>query len=208
MLPKRSLPPHTRYRLLSPERSRPLLLKFYFVTELLEARAESRWPTNSDGADEEVNVYLADLLVRSLKCGENDVLLPGAAPLHTPPAKSDPPWRRAEFYRLNGDVRLIGLGLCGHGDLLSRRLVPWGFGTDEARSRDLHVGRTCYRLAGDALRRLDDHRRGLAPVLDRLAERFGEYVHVLEVLARGRLGLGARLSSAALRELLPPGTTS
>ena len=50
------------YRLLFPDFSDPRPLSFFMLENLLAARADSRFPSNSCGPDEAVNVYLADLL--------------------------------------------------------------------------------------------------------------------------------------------------
>jgi hypothetical protein len=194
-----------QYRLLFPAWSGPHPLHHFFTESLLAARQESQFPTNSDGPDEEVNVYLADLLTGLYRWRPDPECRAGAEPLLRPPANDVPRWRRGDSYRRDGDLRLLGLGLFGRGDLLARRSPPYGFTAAEARERDFQVGSTCYRLAALELDRGTDPPAGLVPVLHRLATRFGEYVHVLEVLARGRFGLGARLSHAALRDLLPPG---
>jgi hypothetical protein len=155
--------------------------------ELLAARRESQFPTNAGGPDEDVNVYLAHLLTSHLRLDATDPALAGR-PANSRHATSEA-WRR------EGDRRLLALGLYGHGDPGRRRRVPLGWSEDEARRRDLADGRTSYELAAARAP------RALAPVLRKLALGFAGYVHVLEVLARSRFGLGARLSAAALREL-------
>jgi hypothetical protein len=197
-----------RYRLLFPEGLEPEPLGYFLTEALLEARADACFPTNSGGDDEAVNVYLADLLCSLLRWEPAPDLQPGCEPLLLPPPTAAPHWQRGESYRRDGDLRLLGLGLFGRGDLLARRSVPWGYSEEDMRERDLQVGATCYRLAAIELDRLDGPRAALAPVLGRLADRFTDYVHVLEVLARGKFNLGAQLTYAALRELLPPATTS
>jgi len=200
--------PSPSFRLIFPDWSGARPLSWFLTTELLEARAESSFPTGADGPDEEVNVYLADLLERCLLRVPNADLRPGTEPLCFPPPPTEPRWRRADYYRQNGDLRLFGLGIYGRGDPLARRNPPWGRTDEETRARDLQVGQTCYSMAGRELRGLGRSRSGLAPVLEKLADCFAEYVHVLEVLARGRFGLGARLSAAAMRDLLPPEVSS
>lgn len=205
-----------RYQPLLPAWCGPQPVLGHLLEELLEARRESGFPTNSRGPDEDVNVYLAHLLAEHLAAPAPAGVLAGTDPLWQPPAGRGgaQPARGAllEHYRRNGDHRLLALGLYGRGDLLRRRGVPFGFRADEARARDLAAGRACYemaaalraRLAGRAGRaRGAGDGDGVALVLTKLARDFPGYVRVLEALARGRWGLGARLSLAALRELAP-----
>lgn len=225
--PAPSLPPRSgsprrrwrgglRYQPLLPAWGGPRPVLGHLLEQLLEARSESGFPTNSRGPDEDVNVYLAHLLAEHLAAPAPAGVQAGAEPLWQPPAghAGARPARGVllEHYRRNGDHRLLALGLYGRGDLLRRRGVPFGFCAEEARARDLAAGRACYemaaalraRLAGRAGRARDaGDGDGVAVVLAKLARNFTGYVRVLETLARGRWGLGARLSLAALRELAP-----
>ncbi len=178
-----------RYAPLFPDWSGPRPVAFFLLEQLLETRRAGDFPTNSHGPDEEVNVYLAHLLTRHL----SEPIGAGAGPVTRLPAGG----RRddAERWRRGGDHRLLALGLYGWGDLARRRRIPWGLGEQESRRRDLADGRTCYELAARAAP------KPLAPVLRQLARRFEDYVRGLQVLAVDRLGLGARLSPAALRDL-------
>jgi hypothetical protein len=157
-------------------------LRFFMMENLLEARHGSEFPTNGAGPDEDVNVFLADLLV--------------------PPDRSLGRRQRADYYLANAHHRLLHLGLLNRGDGLRRRRVPFGLEADEARLRDAGVGRECYRAAANLL----DGRNLVSPavvaVYRKLADFFEDYVHVLAVMATRRLGLGARLSSKELDSLL------
>lgn len=187
-----------RFRGLFPDWSGLRPARFYFAEELLEARRESEFPTNLAGPDEDVNVYLFGLLTEFLVGNHDPRVVPGAGGLHHPPARDLPRGLRAEWYRVNGDHRLLYQGLMDRGDGIRRRRVPFGFTEDESRVRDIAAGRACYGVAADLLESSPGGSPGLATVLRKLEENYEEYVHVLGVLAVRRLGLGASLSDTDL----------
>jgi hypothetical protein len=179
--------------------SRPA--RFFFAEELLEARHRSHFPTNGAGPDEDVNVYLFGLLTGFLAGRTDPRVTVGAGGLHHPPSRDLPRGSRADWYRVNGDHRLLFLGLMDRGDGLRRRKVPFGFSAAESRSRDLEAARNCYAVAADLWEGRSGAPAGLVAVLRKLAANLEDYVHVLGVLAVRRLGLGARLSENDLQEL-------
>ncbi len=210
MPPTKSGSQTLRYRLLYPDWAGPRPVTFFMLENLLEARADSSFPTGSRGTDEDVNIYLAHLLSEHVLTPVPRLVRGGGEPLLLPPEKTETTrGEGAEHYRRNGDHRLVCLGLYGRGDLQRRRHPPWGWTEHEVRLRDLADGRNCYITATRLLQGSRTSRAALIPILTKLARFFDGYVHVLEVLARRRLGLGAQLSGRELRQLeidsLPPG---
>ncbi len=172
------------------------------LENLLEARADSPFPTNSHRPDEDVNVYLAHLLATRLAPLDMEGVQAGADPLLLRPEKVDGGRRGlAEHYRVNGDHRLLALGLFDRGDLRRRR-PRWGRRAEESRRQDREDGVACYRCAHALLARGRPANPALLAVLDKLGDGFAEYVEVLQHLARWRFGLGARLSAIDLQRLL------
>lgn len=191
-----------QYRGLFPDWSGPRPWRFFLMEQLLEARKESMFPTNGAGFDEDVNVYLSNLLAGFLN-GHHDARVQwGAEPVLLPPAKNLDRRVRADWYRINADHRLLYLGLMDRGDGLRRRPVHLEMNLEETRNRDLVTGRTCYGLAANLLTGRYCANAPLAPILRKLEENFEDYVHVLGVLATRRLGLGAVLSDNDLAGLL------
>ena len=193
---------HPSFRGLFPDWSGPRPARFFFAEELLEARRSSHFPTNGAGPDEDVNVYLFGLLTGFLSGHRDPRVTWGAGGLHHPPGRGLPRRSRSDWYRINGDHRLLHLGLMDRGDGVRRRAVPFGFTHEEARQRDLEAGRTCYAIAADLLESRVEESAGLVGVLRKLAGNFDDYVHVMGVLAVRRLGLGARLTDDDLAGLL------
>jgi hypothetical protein len=195
----------TRFRGIFPDWSGARPVGWFFAEEMLEARHASRFPTNAEGPDEDVNVYLVHLLAGLARGAADPRVRPGADPLLLPPDPALPRRERAAFYRVNGDHRLLWLGLMDRGDGLRRRRVPLYVGPGEARDRDLAAGMACYAMAANLLEGRREAPAGLVAVLRKLAENFEDYVHVLGVLATRRWGLGARLDDSALAGLLRGG---
>jgi hypothetical protein len=191
-----------RCRVIFPDWSGARPFGFHVMEELLEARRDSMFPTNGAGPDEDVNVYLAGLLSGFLTGAVDDRVIWGAGPLLHPPAKELGRKTRADWYRVNGDHRLLYLGLMDRGDGLRRRPVHFGMTAGETRSRDLGIGRRCYGMAANLLDNRTDCPDGLVQVWRKLEENFDDYVHVLGVLATRRLGLGAVLSDSDLTGLM------
>ncbi len=200
----RTAPAEPRFRGLFPDWTGARPLRWYFAEQLLEARHGSHLPTNAEGPDEDVNIYLVQLLTAFLTGRVDPRVQPGVDPLLLPPAADLPRGARADWYRVNGDHRLLYLGLLDRGDGLRRRRLPWGVAPGELRQRDLAAGRACYDLAANLLEARGGGSDGLGAVLRKLADRFEDYVHVLGVLATRRWDLGARLGEGELAGLLRP----
>ena len=193
---------HPSYHCLFPDWSGPRPVSWFFIENLLEARSGSAFPTNGFGADEEINVYLADLLSRFLTGRVDDRVQSGAAARLLPPVRTLARRDRAEWYRANGDHRLLALGLADRGDYLRRRKVPLGRRAVDMRAEDLETGRLCYDTAANLLEGRRGALRSLAPVLRKLGDHFEDYVHVIARMATRRLGLGAVLGESELAGLM------
>lgn len=190
--------PAPRYLSLFPDWAGARPLPYFLMENLLEARRESVLPTNLLGPDEDVNVYLTGMLMRALQAGPPPEVQSFARPVLAPPARNLNRRQRADHYRLNGEHRLLMLGLFDRGDALRRH-------PDQDPSRDLQVGASCFAAAAALMEGRPGENRALTAIWRKLAERFAEYVQVLSVLAIQRWDLGARLSDEALDDLLPPG---
>jgi len=186
---------------LFPDWSTPRPLSFFFLEELLEARAKSTFPTGAEENDEDVNIYLADLLTRTARLDNESGALFGSMPQWQPPAQALGRQARARWYLEQGEQRLLNLGLFGRGEDRRRRAGLWGMTREDGHRRDMVCGRACYEAAAALL----EHGRQpvpLAATAARVARHFAEYVQVLETLGRGRWDLGARLSERQLVALV------
>ncbi len=173
--------PTIRYRCLFPDWSGPRPLQFFMIENLLEARQQSELPTNAAGADEDVNIYMANLLTQFLTGQPSELVLWGKNPLMNPPAKNLNRRLRGEFYRHNADFRLLMAGLF-----------------DQGTGLDISVGKSCYQLAVNLAAQRGIVSSGLIDVWRKLAENYESYVNVLSTLAINKLGLGTILSPIEL----------
>jgi hypothetical protein len=194
-------PSATPFRGLFPDWRGQRPVAWFFAEEWLEARAASDFPTNSRGPDEDVNVYIIDLLCRWAVSDPHPGALPGRDPLLLPPDTADR-GAAAVHYRRQADHRLLALGLCDRGDLARRRRVGWRMTAEETHRRDLAVASRCYALAANLTPPDRRDRQALAGVWSRLADHTGDYVQAMQIMARRRLGLGARLDDTALSWLM------
>ena len=192
MVPRTAIP----YRALFPAWDGRRPVAWFFAEQLLEARAESDFPTNSAGRDEDVNIYIVGLLSAWATVDPRAGVEPGATPLWQPPTDLAT-GNRTEYYRRQADHRLLALGLFDRGDLVRRRRRGWRLTEAETRARDLAVTARSYALAAHLGRHA-----GLNDVWSKLARHTPQYVHVLQTLSRRHLGLGARLDDTALARLL------
>lgn len=176
-------------------------LDFFFLEELLEARAQSRFPTNSGGGDEDVNVFLAHLMTRLAVAGRSDEAVFGSGPMVSPPEPGSSVRQQAAWYRRQGEHRLLYLGLFDRGEARRRRAVLYGMSPGETRRRDIACAAACLEMAANLHARIPGA-RGQARILSRLAADFESYVHVLGVLATRRWGFGAHISDRALQDLV------
>jgi hypothetical protein len=190
-----------RFRGLFPDWTGFRPLHFFFTENLLEARRASMFPTNGAGPDEDVNVYLSHLLTSFITGHHDPRITLGAGGLHHPPGKNLGRRQQADWYRVNGDHRLLYLGLMNRGDGLRRRDVPYGFEASESRDRDIQAGRACFGLAANLLEGRGGAPGGLVSVWRKLEENYEDYVHVLGVLAVRHLGMGANLNDDDLAGL-------
>ena len=189
------------YRPLCPDWSTPRPLSYFFLEELLEARAQSTFPTGTEENDEDVNIYLADLLTRTARLDHGTTAAFGSMPQWQPPTKTLGYQARARWYLEQGEQRLLNLGLFGRGEDRRKRAGLWGMTREETHRRDMVCGRACYEAAATLL----EHGRQplpLAGTAAKVARHFAEYVQVLETLGRGRWDLGARLSERQLAALV------
>lgn len=196
----RAAPGTIAYRSLFPSWEGPRPVAWFFAEHLLEARAASDFPTNGAGFDEDVNVYLADLLCRWATTAAAPGILPGRDPLLQPPAGSAA--AQAQWYREQADHRLLALGLFDRGDLVRRRVRGWRMTAEETRRRDREVAQRGYELAANLISGRAGDQPGLVAVWRKLAAQLDGYLHVLQTVARRRLGLGARLDDDDLARLL------
>lgn len=181
-------------RLLPPERAH-----FFFTDALLYARLECGYPTNCERFDEDVNVYLADLLAARMS-PRSDTIASMARfqpELLEASYKSD---RRGsyELYKRCADELLFALGIFRN---------PRGRRPDSvehlALPRNAYIGRgkIYYAIASSHAASLVRRPNAVSSVLEKLSIGFERYMEVLSYMAVEYLGIVKEISVGELYHL-------
>jgi hypothetical protein len=168
----------TTYQLLgtgSPEET-----YFYMMNCLLYSRMESGYPSNDEYLDEDVNVYLANLLTSAIYGGGEG--LPGLCPsscdssLFDSMRTIDNPRTRYNVYRSCADRLIMALGIFGNPRLERINSVPY-----MASSENSYIGRgmAYYSLAQSYAVETFRRSTAIADVLGKLSRGFEKYVKIL-----------------------------
>ena len=175
---------------------------FYMMNCLLYSRVESGYPSNDEYLDEDVNVYLANLLTETIGSG------PGYAHSHSFDGDDASLFRRARsmasprqkytLYKAHADHLLVLLGIFGNPKGRRSNSVPY-----MAKSEQSYVGRgkAYYSLAESYA--VETHRRhtAVADVLGKLSNRFEKYVTILSHLRTDYFNMRHRMTEGELFHL-------
>lgn len=175
---------------------------FFMMDSFLRSRLERNFATNSDVFDEDVNVYIADLLT-----GFSDPRYhEAAASLVTPYdlglneriERAGDSRQRYRIYRINADFLLVSLGIFDN----PKRSRP-GSRAHLNLTRKSYIGRgkSYYRLAESYLRKAAFGKTATSEVLGKLSEGFENYVKVLGYMKGEYLNLFERISSGEFYHL-------
>ena len=189
-----------------PEPSGPCTVSQFLTLCLLGARQEAGFPSNEAGFDEDVNVYMAGLLVhllqpqfhrdaaRYVQAHDQD--------LARLVRRSDDERFRYRAYRTNADHLLLAIGLFHHVESTARpaflRREPREF---------LGRGSTYYQLASSSLRRLRRQPSATEIAMSKLGGGIERYVEILRRVRTTYFRLTERLGEGSLFHLgrsLPP----
>lgn len=187
----------------------PRSVRQFLTLCLLGAREEAGFPSNEDGYDEDVNVYVVGLLERFLSRAYHEQ---SARYVHAYDQDLAREARRGgdarhtfRLYKANADHLLLDLGIFRRangigreGDLLLDRPVADFCGR----------GGTYYRVASSTLRRLRRQRSAQEAALAKLGDGFESYVSVLHRVRSSYFHLTERLSAGSLFHLSQDTLTS
>lgn len=159
--------------------------RFFFVIDaLLRSRQAAGLETGSHRPDEDVNMYLCELLCRYAEDPTGGappgMIFPHETDLFDSVADQGEARDRYLAYRYNADHLLVSLGIFGNAWLRTPReaAFPWAPGRREAVGR----GRWYYRRAATYAGRLEEGRRGLDELLGKIEVGFEEYLRILETM--------------------------
>jgi hypothetical protein len=157
---------------------------FYMIDALLRSRQAAGLETGSHRPDEDVNMYLTELLCRYAEHPRGKAEVEALIPYETELYESlrDAGQTRAKYliYRLNADHLLITLGIFGNAYWRNPRQSAFHWAPSRAES--IQRGKWYYGSAATYATRLQEGRRGLDELLDKLAVGFEDYVRILETL--------------------------
>lgn len=172
----------------------------FLTLSLLGAREEAGFPSNESGFDEDVNVYLAGLLLGFL---DPQFHHEAARYLYASDQELASVVRRAgderfryRTYRTNADHLLLAIGLFHHVEASGR--AP--FFRREPREF-LGRGSTYYLLASSSLRRLRRQPTATEIAMNKLSEDLERYVEVLRRVRTSYFHLTERLGEGSLFHL-------
>jgi len=155
----------------------------YIIEALLRSREAAGLETGSHRPDEDVNIYLANLLCRyseSLGTHDGVRIIPYEVDLFEEIREVGQTRAKFLIYRHNADHLLMTLGIFGNAWWRSPRqsAFAWAPGRDESIARGKHY----YGKAATYATRLEEGRKGFDELLSKLEVGFEEYLKILETL--------------------------
>ena len=174
--------------------------QYFIMNALLYSRMEAGYPSNREFFDEDVNVYLANLLVSRIDPSPgavpDAVACADAALFEDAAARGDR--ARYELYRGCADALLVSLGIFrnarGRRPSSASRIAP------PARTY-IGRGKTYYAIASSLAATLARRGNAVADVLGKLSRGFERYLAVLSHLGGEHFGIVAAISDGTLYHL-------
>lgn len=184
-------------RLVSPREAH-----FFMMNALLHSRMEAGFPSNDDCFDEDVNVYLANLLaslaVPSRGADDGRGALSGDASLFEAAEAAAGTREKYELYRRSADALLVGLGVFKNARSRRPDSAPHFALSDAA-----HIGRgkAYYAIARAYSAQIHRRNTAIGDVLGKLSDNFERYLGVLSLMGGEHLNIFKQLSPGELFHL-------
>jgi hypothetical protein len=156
----------------------------WMINTLLKSRVKSGLETGINRSDEDVNMYLADLLCRYSETptmdSRGEMIFPHETSLYE--SIKDIQDNRTKYmtYRFNADHLLITLGIFGNAWLRGPRQTSFHWAP--TREECIGRGKWYYGKAAIYATRLEDGRKGFDDLLAKLDTGFEEYLTILETM--------------------------
>jgi hypothetical protein len=151
----------------------------YVMTSLLNSRIATGLESNTDGFDEDVNVYLA-LLLSSLADSKYHTWMNQYVSAYECDIYEKLQYTRDQYvkfitYKVNADFLLLSQGIFD----IPRTI----YSSTESRNRDAILrGKAYYQIAGSLTRQMRDDRRALAEVMQKLSDGYEKYLVILSYM--------------------------
>jgi hypothetical protein len=171
----------------------------YLLNTLLQARRVCRIPSNDKAFDEDVNIYLAHLLLAfslpDYQALTRRYLNLNASDLMELVDQSQDKVMRYFIYKVNADYLLVHLGIFH--DLAS---APADFFRKSER-QFVEMGQSYYEQASEYNHQIYRKHTAVGEVLEKLSHHFGDYKKILEVMRSEFFHMMKKISSV---ESCPP----
>jgi len=168
---------------------------FYMMNQFLYSRLESNYPTNTSIYDEDVNIYIANLLTSMSNSGYHEMIrkyvIPYDIELNSHLQSVNSHREKYLFYRINADFLFLSTGLFNNPKMRRPDSTPY-----MNLSRQSYIGRAriYYKLAMSHLCKAARKRPAIADVLDKLSWDMENYLKVLSVMKVEYLNLHRSMS--------------
>ena len=190
----------TTYQLLGTPSSEETY--FYMMNCLLYSRMESGFPSNDEYLDEDVNVYLANLLTETIYRGDEQsyqrYMASCDSSLFDSVRRIENPREKYNIYKRNADRLILALGIFGNPRLRRGNATP-----HMATSERSYIGRgkAYYSLAQSYAVETCRKQTAIADVLGKLSRGFEKYVKILSMVRSEYFDFRHRISDGELFHL-------
>jgi len=181
---------------LNMKENKPESLFNYLLNIVITARIETGFRSNMLASDEDVNMYLANLLKHYLSEETVDSFAPYICLYESDlVAKQEQTYdlrQRYNLYKHTADYLLINVGLFGG---LRKKLPQYKYAI--TLSNDIYVGRAraYYAYASEYFRKLKREKTGVSDVLEKLSDNLSVYLNIFYHIRDNHFGLIERFST-------------
>lgn len=175
---------------------------YYMMNNLLYSRMECGFPSNNDYFDEDVNVYLANLLSSIINPEYNMMLNKYLAPYDIPLferiSSIENPRLKYSIYKANADFLLISIGIFNN----PKRMRPRSAGHMQIPGKSyIGRGKAYYKLAQSYSQETFRRMTAIGDVLGKLAGGFEKYSKVLSLMRSEYFNMYRKITSGEMFHL-------
>ncbi len=175
---------------------------FYMMNNLLYSRLESGLPPNDEYYDEDVNVYLANLLTSIVypKYHESmaKYIIPYDSVLFENVASTCDPRMKYIIYKSNADFLILSIGIFNNPKMNRAGSVPYMNIPEKAF---IGRGKAYYSMAHSYAMEVFRGNTAIGDVLGKLSQHFEKYIKILSFLRSEYFNLYSRISNGELYHL-------
>lgn len=172
---------------------------FYMMNQFLYSRLDSNYPTNANFYDEDVNIYVANLLTSISNSDYQEMtgkyVIPYDISLHKrlEGVKSDR--EKYLYYRMNADYIFLALGLFDNARMRRPGSVPY---MDLSARSYIGRAKVYYKLARSYLCKAAHGKPAVADIMDKLSLDLENYLRILSVMKMEYFGMHRSMSDGEM----------